>query len=75
VPHERRFLFAGLADRLASPDHARDLWQHWGRPRMAWYHGSHVSYLWEGAVKSLLEEAFRSTQLLPRGHAVAGAQD
>ena len=64
VPRERRFLYGALGDRLASPDHARDLWRHWDRPRVAWYHGSHVSFLWESAVKSLLEEAFRSTGLV-----------
>jgi len=65
VPRERCFIFAGIADQLASPDHARDLWRHWGEPRIAWYHGSHVSFLWEAEVKSLLEEAFRATGLLP----------
>jgi hypothetical protein len=65
VPHARRFVFAGLADQLASPDHARDLWLHWQRPRVAWYHGSHVSYLWEGEVKELLQEALAATGMLP----------
>jgi len=65
VPRERCYLYAGLADRLASPDHARDLWEHWGRPRLAWYHGSHVSFLWEPEVKRLLLEAFKDRGLLP----------
>jgi len=57
VPRERRFLFAGLADRLATPEHARDLWHHWDRPRSEWYDGSHVSYLWEAPVRALVLEA------------------
>jgi hypothetical protein len=57
VPRERRFLFAGLADRLATPEHARDLWHHWERPRSEWYDGSHVSYLWEPPVRALVLEA------------------
>ena len=61
---ERCFIYAGLFDRLASPDHARDLWKHWGKPRAAWYHGSHVSFLWEPEVKVLLDEAFRSCGLV-----------
>ncbi len=64
VPHGRRFLYAALGDRLASVDHAHDLWHHWDRPRAAWYHGSHVSFLWERDVKSLLEEAFAESGLL-----------
>jgi hypothetical protein len=65
VPRDRCFIFAALSDQLASPDHAHDLWHHWGEPRIAWYHGSHVSFLWEAEVKSLLEEAFATTGLLP----------
>jgi len=73
VPRERRFLFAGIADQLASPDHARDLWHHWDRPRIAWYHGSHVSFLWEAEVKALLEEAFETTGLLAGSRATKTA--
>jgi hypothetical protein len=67
VPRDRRFLFAGLADHLAPPDHARDLWLHWQRPRVAWYQGSHVSFLWEPEVESILREAVAATGLAPRG--------
>ena len=64
VPHEHRFLYAGLADQLALPDQARDLWQHWDRPHLTWYQGSHVSFLWEGEVKTLLQKALSSSGLL-----------
>ncbi len=66
VPRERRYLYAGVFDRLASPEHARDLWHHWDRPRVAWYSGSHVSFLWEPEVKRLLHEAFNDSGLLER---------
>jgi dienelactone hydrolase len=65
VPRERLFLFAGLADHLAPPDHAHALWRHWGEPRALWYQGGHVSFVFEPAVKGLIEEAFRSCELLP----------
>lgn len=65
VPRRRLFLFAGLADRLAPPEHAHELWQHWGQPRAVWYQGSHVSFVWEPEVKALIEEAFRECELLP----------
>ncbi len=63
LPLERRFVYGAVGDQLTSPDHTHDLWHHWERPRVAWYHGSHVSFLWEPAVKGLLEEAFRSSGL------------
>lgn len=71
VPLERRFLYAGLADRLASPDHARDLWRHWGEPRLAWYEGSHISFVWEDAVERLLREALCAGGLLGADAAAA----
>jgi len=63
VPLPRRYLYAGVADRLAPPDHALDLWHHWDRPRFEWYHGGHVSFLWERNVRDLVEEALTTSGL------------
>jgi hypothetical protein len=57
VPHERRFVYAGAADRLAPPDHALALWRHWDRPTLTWYEGSHVSFLLEPDVKRSIRMA------------------
>ena len=57
LPREKRFVYAGLGDRLATPEHARDLWHHWERPRSEWYDGGHVSFLWESPVRALVQEA------------------
>jgi hypothetical protein len=65
LARRRRFLYAGVRDRLAPPDHARDLWRHWEEPRIGWYPGGHVSFLWEPAVKSFLLDALRDAKLLP----------
>ncbi len=64
VARERRYLFAGNADSLVTPDHAVDLWNHWERPRIDWYHGSHVSFLWEPTVTGLVRDAVRESGLL-----------
>ncbi|HRP69051.1 MAG TPA: hypothetical protein PLY93_05925 [Turneriella sp.] len=42
VPHERRFIIAGTADRMAHPKHAQSLWKHWDEPRMYWFPGNHL---------------------------------
>jgi dienelactone hydrolase len=63
VPLPRRFLYAGVADRLAPPDHALDLWHHWDHPRCEWYQGGHVSFLWERNVRDLLQEALTASGL------------
>lgn len=56
VPHEARFIFAGLADRLSHPRQAHDLWRHWGEPRLRWYPGNHIAYLWSNRVSAFIDE-------------------
>jgi dienelactone hydrolase len=63
VPHDRLFMFAGTRDRLVPADHVTELWNHWKRPRMAWYHGSHFSFLWEPETRSLVREALTMTMI------------
>lgn len=64
VPTGRCFVYAGTADRLAPPEQAWDLWRHWGRPSITWYHGSHVSFLFEPSVRAMLREALCPEALL-----------
>jgi hypothetical protein len=54
VPHDRRFIFAGLGDRMATPAQAHRLWKHWDEPSICWYAGNHVGYLWSGAVRAFI---------------------
>jgi hypothetical protein len=63
VPYERRYMFGAVADRLVPPDQVRDLWRHWGRPRMVWYQGGHVTFRFHEPVRRLLSDAFRESGL------------
>lgn len=63
VPVERRFIFAGLADRMSHPRQAHALWEHWGRPRIRWYPGNHVGYLWSSKVAAFIDEVLVETKL------------
>lgn len=45
LPRERLFVIGGLADRLAPPEQSARLWQHWDRPRIHWFPGSHILHL------------------------------
>ncbi len=49
IPHDRRFIIAGLGDRLAPPSHARALWEHWEQPQVHWFPGNHILHLEQGA--------------------------
>jgi len=55
VAPDRRYIFAGYGDRLATPGQARRLAQHWGDPRVSWYSGNHVGYMWSGQVTAFVE--------------------
>jgi len=57
VAQERRFIFAGLGDRLARPSQAHRLWEHWDRPTTCWYAGNHVGYLWSRQVTQFVIRA------------------
>lgn len=55
VARDRRFIFAGLGDRMAIPSQAQALWEHWERPTMSWFPGNHVGYLWSAKVAGFVD--------------------
>ncbi|WP_353248830.1 hypothetical protein [Salinisphaera sp. T31B1] len=64
VARERRYIFAATADQLVSPQQPLDLWQHWQRPAIHWYHGSHLSVRQEPGGHTFIERALRETGLI-----------
>ncbi len=65
APSDRRFIFAGHADRITTPAQADRLWQAWDRCTIRWFDGGHVSYFWSGQVarfvdRVLMDAGFRS---------------
>jgi hypothetical protein len=63
VPLERRSMFAAVGDRLVPADQPRDLWRHWGEPRIEWYQGSHVTYRVHPGVRRLVVDGLRGAGL------------
>lgn len=61
VPADALFMFAGLIDRMATPQQALALWEHWNRPPIEWYGGNHVGYLWSGRVDAFVRNALVTT--------------
>jgi hypothetical protein len=60
VPREKRFIFAGTADRVASPDQARALWRHWERCSIYWFAGGHVAAQWNPTISPFVDASLRS---------------
>jgi hypothetical protein len=57
VARERRYVFAGMGDRMSSADQARRLWEHWDRPTVAWYPGGHIGFFWSGEISRFLDRS------------------
>jgi dienelactone hydrolase len=61
VPHDRRFIYAGVADRMAKPEAAHRLWKHWDEPAICWYAGSHVGFALSREVRRFVEAAITAS--------------
>ncbi|RRR41347.1 abhydrolase domain-containing 18 [Mycolicibacter terrae] len=45
VAKDRRLIITGLGDRLAPPEQAEMLWQHWDRCALHWFPGNHILHV------------------------------
>jgi pimeloyl-ACP methyl ester carboxylesterase len=45
VPKDRRLIITGLGDRLAPPEQAEMLWEHWDRCAFHWFPGNHILHV------------------------------
>ena len=61
VPRDRRFIYAGVADRWVRPGNVVALWEHWDRPSICWYQGSHLSFPTEPEVRRFLDATLEAT--------------
>jgi len=61
VPHDRRFIYAGLLDRWVRPGNVHTLWQHWDEPSIHWYEGSHLSFPFERSVHAYVDDALHTS--------------
>ena len=49
IPRDRRLIIHGEGDRLAPPSHGVALWEHWDRPDVHWFAGSHMLHVGQAA--------------------------
>ena len=66
LPRERRFIYAGIADRLVRPDQPSALWRHWDRPEIHWFSGGHVLGTRKPSVTPFLVRALCQAEMAPR---------
>ena len=66
VPPQGRFIYAGLADRIVHPrQQVLQLWNHWGRPDVGWYHGGHTGFFEARPVQRYVDPALVKSGLAP----------
>ena len=62
---DRVLIVAGLADRICPPSDVRDLWNHWERPALHWFPGTHVGPIGRAGVRTALEAHLGRTLRAP----------
>ncbi|MET0702784.1 MAG: alpha/beta fold hydrolase [Mycobacterium sp.] len=45
IAKDRRLIITGLGDRLAPPDQAEALWEHWDHCALHWFPGNHILHV------------------------------
>lgn len=55
IPVAKRYIYAGVADRVARPDQARALWRHWKKPQIDWLSSGHVLATIKNDVRPVLQ--------------------
>ncbi len=65
VPRDRRFIYAGAADRLVHPRRqVIPLWELWERPDAHWYPGGHIGFFRSPPVGRYVKEALTRSGLV-----------
>jgi hypothetical protein len=64
VPRGRRFIYAGIADRVVKPYQPRALWRHWEEPEIHWFSGGHVLGIWNDTIADFLTSSLETSGLV-----------
>jgi hypothetical protein len=57
VPREQRFVYGAVGDRITTPKDAYLLWNHWERPSVLWFKGTHVTAIMSNQVRAFVTRA------------------
>jgi hypothetical protein len=71
LPRERLMVVAGLGDRLTPPEHSLILWEHWGRPELQWFPGSHILHFQRDAYLTAMRAMITQPREDPQTLAIA----
>lgn len=60
----RVLIAAGAGDRIVPPEHPTALWQHWERPAIHWFRGSHVASMGNSKLMAEVTRHLRSLAVI-----------
>jgi len=69
IPKEALYIYGGLVDRWVRPGNVHALWEHWDRPEICWYEGSHLSFPLEQKVTDFVTDALEARLGIPSADA------
>jgi dienelactone hydrolase len=64
VPKERILIVAGRGDRVVPPEHPTALWEHWEKPPIHWFSGSHIAPFGRARVVGAISRHFEALGIL-----------
>ena len=59
-PKPNRVIYAAIADRIATPEQAVALWEHWEEPETLWLPAGHIGAVFARKTRDFVEAAMRS---------------
>ena len=64
VERRRALIIAGRGDRIVPPEHPHALWEHWGRPAIHWFSGSHLAPFGRDRIVAAVVDHLRGLDIL-----------
>ena len=64
TPRRRALIIAGRGDRVVPPEHPHALWEHWRRPAIHWFSGSHLAPFGRDGIIAAVVDHLRGLAIL-----------
>lgn len=64
IARERILIAAGAGDRIVPPEHPSALWEHWDRPKIHWFRGSHIAPVASGSLMRVVTQHLENLEIL-----------
>lgn len=67
VARDRRYVYAAVGDRVATPEQAVNLWRHWNEPEILWLQSSHLPAPMLGETRRFIRDALGASGVVGQG--------